>query len=209
MCLAGVGPDSVYRPGFSPFLGLWRVFVLHSRTPGHPPAPPPRIVTCRGPNPLPGASDLTVPALTLAGAYVTVLLHNSPDALPDALPSRKGVYRPQHVVAEVRKEQPGIIDAILAQFLLLGKTVKNEVDKRRDLRGGGPLSEVPRSPIKRREGDGDYNPNWDAMASQGVEDGPLRRAREGKSSERAGREVRVWKTSGIGCSTGGAEDLVS
>lgn len=101
------------------------------------------------------------------------------------------MYRPQHIVAKIGKEKPRIINVILAQFLLLGKTVQNKVNKCRDPSRGSPLREIARSSVECRKEDSDYSPNWEAMSFQGVEDGSLGRAREGKSSERGGREVRV------------------
>lgn len=166
---------------------------IRIRTVRDAPAPPPseRAITGGRPDPLPGPADLAAAALALAGPYVAVLLDDGADALPYPLALRELVDGPEHVVPEVRQEQPGVVDVLVAQLLLVCQPLEHDVDERRHLRRRRAVRPV----LKPRVDDGrdrrDHDANMESISCQPEPDRPADGAGDWNASERGGSEVRV------------------
>lgn len=188
---------------------IFPVLLQPSATTTTPPLP--RTIARRRADPLPGPPHLAIAALALTDADIAIQLYDGADALPDLLALAEGVDGPQDVVAEVRQEQPRVVVDIVAgdQALLVGEAVQDQVDQGRDPGREGAVGAQAPAGVEERQGEADHCANLDSIARQSEADGSADRARDGKASERGGREVGVWKGSGIGISKGAVGFLVS
>lgn len=140
---------SIVRPRLIPSLGLNHLpHILgrlgrRLRSPRNPPAAaPPGTLPLDGPDPFPRAANFPAAALPLASPHVAVLLNNTPDTTPDALPLRKRMHIPQHIVPQIRQEEPAVVEVLIPQLLLISEPAENSVDEARDLGRGGTVTSV-------------------------------------------------------------------
>ena len=145
-----------------------------------------------GADPLPGAADLAVAALALAGADVGVLLDDGADTLPDALALGQRVAAAQDVVAQVGQEEEGVLVAgvrvaAVRQLLLAGEELEDLVDEGGDLGRGGDVRAVPRAAVEGCEERARYSANMESISGEPEADGSAERAGERKASERGAR----------------------
>lgn len=94
-------------------------------------------------NPLPRPADLTVPSLALSRANIAILLNHHPHPLPQAIAIGKAVHRAKNVVAEIGKEEEGVVIAVFeGKLFLVRKTLEDLVDKAWDQGGEGAVGLV-------------------------------------------------------------------
>lgn len=110
--------------------------------------PPPGSLASNGSYPFPGETNFSVAAFTLTSPDVAVLLDHGPDALPNPIAVAKRVHRPKHIVTQVRKEQPGLVDFLFAEFLLCGEPRKDYIGESRYLRYLRFVGSITRASIK-------------------------------------------------------------
>lgn len=125
-----------------------------------------------GADPFPGPADLAAAPLALASPHVAVLLHDGPDALPYILALRELMDRSEHVVSQVREEQPRIIDVLVAQLLLVCQSLEHEVYEGGHLGSGRAVGSVLKPRVDRCGDDRDHEANMESISCQSEPDRP-------------------------------------
>ena len=100
-------------------------------------------------DPLPSPANLSATPFSLTCSYIAVLLHHRADSLPDPLPFRERMHRPQNVVSQIRQKDPRVINILIPQFLLVCKPCHDGVHQSWNLRRSDDMPLIAGACVKR------------------------------------------------------------
>ena len=82
------------------------------------------------------------------------------------------------IVAQIRQKQPGIIEILIAQLLLVCQSAQDKVHQGRNLSRSGQVPAVTGAKIEYSEDQEAQKSNWESISCQSAADGALDRTGE-------------------------------